>query len=203
MDAHARWLIRIGACLIALHPFTAAALQLAERHGIPRPQICRPPFGDFIYYELNQPFEPLPHLLFLFILGLPVLGTFPRVREKSWLKGFQIADALLLSLLFLLRLTRSSDLGSGVPRWIHPVTSLVLILGAALLGYDRPSIARLARILIPACMLVELLLSGFQTPRWLVYFLGLPFGVLGSAMMLAGELLYPRPKPLAPPPPPS
>lgn len=203
MDAHARWLIRIGACLIALSPFTSAALTFAQSKGIPIPEICRPPFGDLVYYAWSQPFDALPQLFFLFILGVPVLGTFARFRERSGLRAFQIAAALLLSLLLLLKLSGTTDAGEHVPRWIHPVVALVLILGAALLGYDRPAIARLARILIPACILVDLLLSAWGTPRWMVYFLGLPFGMLGSAMMLAGELLYPRPKELVAPPSPS
>ena len=105
MEAHARWLIRVGAFFLALHPYTPYALYEAQSHGIPVPGWL--PFwamyvpGAAVTHDWTIYLSPPQGIVITAVLGLPTLATFAALRENTILRRFQISILLIAACILL------------------------------------------------------------------------------------------------------
>jgi hypothetical protein len=196
MESHSRWLVRVGAFLVAIHPFTPYVLSAANAHGIPVPEGWLPEFE--YYYDVNMtfPFSPFRSLFILLILATPVLSTFPAFREHRIVRRCQIGLVCVLVLVSVLFWSGHHS-ETSIPdalRWGLPLLAGFWMTGMLLLGFDAASVGRVARILIGGLLFFSALLGWASGPRWAAFFMGLPICMLGAALMTTGELIYKGPK---------
>jgi hypothetical protein len=195
MESHSRWLVRVGAGLVALHPFAPLVLAAAHTHGFPVPEGWVPLYESSAEQEWSIRFFPFRSLLLLLILAAPVLSTFPTFREHRLVRRCQIGLVFLMILILVLAWSGIPSESSipGTLRWGLPLLAGFWLLGMLLLGFDASSVGWVARVLNGALIFLGTLFFWAAGPLWAAFFMGLPICLLGAALMTTGELIYRSP----------